>query len=116
MKKKQNKYIYYLLVALVVCPATVFAAEDSCKQILGTNTLKMVKDAYNILRFAVPIALVGFSTMDFIKAITSQKADELQTAIKKFTSRLIIGLVILVLPTILYFILNDILGMNICKI
>ena len=111
--KKRLKNI--LLILLIMVPISVYA-KDPCKTIFGDNTLKMIKDAYNILRFAVPIVLIGLSTADFIKAVSGQNADDLQKAIKRLGTRLVIGVLILVLPTILYFLLNDVLGMNICKI
>ena len=112
--KKRLKYI--LLTILLIVPVNVFAAKNSCNKIFGNNTLKMIKDAYKLLRFAVPILLLALSTSDFIKAVSGQNADDLQKAIKKLGARIVIALLILVLPTILYFVLDDILGMNICKI
>ena len=113
MKKKMK---YFLLMILVIVPVGVFAAKDPCKTIFGSNTQRMLSDAYKIMRFAVPILLLGLSSADFIKAVSGQNADDLQKAIKRLGSRIVIAILILVLPTILYFILNDILGIGICKI
>ena len=110
-----KKIKYILLILLLVVPVCVYA-KDPCKVLFGNNTMKFMKDAYNILRFAVPIVLLALSSADFIKAVSAQNADDLQKAIKRLGSRLIIAILIFVLPTILYFLLNDVLGMNICKI
>ena len=86
---------------------------ESCTPLLGENTDKMVHDAYNVLKFAVPIILLAMSIKDFGTAIISQDNDAIKKSTNTFMKRLIIAVVILVLPTILNFLL-ELVGIDTC--
>lgn len=47
--------------------------------------------AMNILKIIAPIAIVIFGSIDFLKAITAQKEDEISGGLNKFIKRLIMG-------------------------
>lgn len=84
-----------------------------CKTLFGANTDQMIHDAYNVIRFAVPIVLLAMSIKDFGSAIISQDNDALKKSTNLFIKRLIIAVVILVIPTILNFIL-ELVGIETC--
>lgn len=88
---------------------------DMCDSLFGTQTAlgRYIHDAYNIMKFLVPILLLALSIRDYAKAILGQNDDEIKKATKKFITRLIIAIVVLVLPTILNFILKA-LEINTC--
>ncbi len=77
-----------------------------CKGIFKGEFGKILKQILDILRFLVPILIIGLSVVDFIKALAAQNQDELKKASQKFIKRLIIGIIIFLLPTILEFVLN----------
>lgn len=65
-----------------------------------------LKQMFSLIKFAVPILIIGLSVMDFIKALTAQKNEELNKASGKLIKRLIIGAIIFVLPTIIDYLLK----------
>ena len=67
------------------------------------NALKRI---LNLIRFAVPVLVIGLSSVDFVKALVSQDNSEIKKATSKMTKRLIIGIIIFLLPTLLELILN----------
>lgn len=91
----------------------IFLILKDCKALFGTRTDQMLHDAYNIIKFAVPIILLAMSIKDFGTAIISQNNDALKKAVNIFIKRLIIAVVILVIPTILNFIL-ELVGIDTC--
>lgn len=99
---------------------TVEGVEDftkaECDELIGENTItgKMINDAYNVIKFAVPIILLGMSIMDFGRAIVNQSQDEIKKASNRFITRLVISILIFVVPTILNFILRDLIGIKTC--
>ncbi len=54
----------------------------------------------------VPILIVVFSIIDFVKALTAQKADDMKKAYSNLVKRLIIGVIIIFLPPLINFTLN----------
>ena len=87
-----------------------------CDYLFGEDTAtgKYVHDIYNIIKFAVPILLLGLSIKDFGKAVIAQNDNGIKKATKNFSTRLIISVLILVLPTILNFFL-DLMGISTCS-
>lgn len=82
--------------------------EANCDTLFGTNTIvgKFLHDIYNIIKFIVPILLLGLSIKDFATAITSQNDNAKKVALITFSKRLIIAILILVVPTLLNLIFN----------
>lgn len=63
----------------------------------------------NILRwvkYLVPIILIVLSILDFIKALSSEKEDEMKKAQKNFVTRLIVAVLIFIFPMIVEFVLD----------
>ncbi len=65
-----------------------------------------LKDIFHLVKFAVPILIIGLGIMDFIKAMTAQSQDEIKKASSKLMKRIIIGMIIFVLPTLIDFLLK----------
>lgn len=74
--------------------------------ICGGRTGIFLKEIFHLTKFIVPIIIIGFGLFDFIKAITAQSQDEIKKAMNKLVKRLIIGICIFVLPTVLDFLLK----------
>ena len=87
-----------------------------CDYLFGENTAtgKYIHDIYNIIKFVVPILLLGLSIKDFGSAVISQNDSAIKKATKNFSTRLIISILIFVLPTILNFFL-DLMGISTCS-
>jgi hypothetical protein len=84
----------------------IITSSTDCDSIFGGEFGKLLKDALSLLRFAVPILIVGLSVVDFIKATAAQDQNEIKKSLNKLVKRLIIGVLIFLLPTILDLILD----------
>lgn len=80
----------------------------------NTATGKYLHDIYNIIKFATPIILLALSIVDFVKAIINDNSDELKKATTTFSKRLIVAIIILIVPTILNFVLEELFGIENC--
>ncbi len=75
--------------------------EIDCNNIFNGKFGTLLKKVLSLIRFAVPILIIGLSIVDFIKAMASQDQNELKKVINKLGKRLIIGVLIFLLPTLL---------------
>ncbi len=80
----------------------------STGQICRSNNLKVplkyIGWVLSILKILIPILIIAFGVMDFLKAIASQKPDELSKAIKTVIVRVLSGVIIFLVPTIINFV------------
>ena len=53
-----------------------------------------------ILKIVLPLIIIGLGTFDFYKAVVASKEDEIKTATKRFIFRIISGILIFLLPSI----------------
>lgn len=93
--------------------------QENCDTLFGTNTAtgKYLHDIYNILKFAVPLILLGLSIKDFGGAIISQDESAKKKALNTLFQRIIISILFFVIPTILNLILKLLgftLGIDTC--
>lgn len=77
-----------------------------CNGIFANEFGEYLKQIYDLLKFAIPIIILGYAIVDFLKALAAQDAAEVKKAANKLVKRLIIGVLIFVLPTILEFFLD----------
>lgn len=101
--KKIFKKVYFLIFIMFAFTLNVYADNSViCSGELGIY----IKQVFHLVKFAVPVLIIGLGIVDFIKAMTAQSQDEIKKASTKLMKRLIIGVCIFVLPTILDFILK----------
>lgn len=79
---------------------------ETCKDLFSPTFLNTINGYMTGIRILVPIALIAFGMLDFSKAVFAGKEDEMKKAQSTFIKRLIIGIVIFFVPTIVNFILN----------
>ena len=89
--------------------------KTTCKTLFGGKTGELLKDAYKLLKFLVPILLIAMSIKDFGTVIISQDNDGMKKAINTFLKRLIVAVVILIAPTVIGYILK-LLGIEGCLV
>lgn len=65
-----------------------------------------LQSIFNVFKIVAPILTLVLSTYEFVTAITSKAAEGLQKSIKKFTTRLVLVVVLYFLPILLNLILN----------
>lgn len=80
--------------------------KTDCNNIFQNEFGEFLKSIYDLVKFAVPIIILGFAIVDFLKALASQDDNEVKKATNKLVKRLIIGVLIFVIPTILDFVLK----------
>lgn len=87
--------------------ANAHAAElDFCVQ---TSAIwQLVGYAILILKILVPIVIIIFGIIDFAKAVVNEKDDNISTAAGMLLRRILIGIFILFIPTIVSMIFNAI--------
>lgn len=107
MRKKYKNLILLVIVSFFSFTTIARALnEGECQELLGPNTMDMLRMIMTIIRWAVPACLVIYSSIDFMNAVVkSSPAQELTKAWKKVLTRLAIGILIFVTPNLLNFIL-----------
>lgn len=80
----------------------------SCsRQLLGDTTYEILYDyIFNGIRIAIPVLLVVLIMIDFFKATAAGDEKEMKKAQTDAIKRIVIGVVIVLLPTIVNILLN----------
>ena len=96
---KKVSYLFVIMFGLFLTVSPVLAADVKCK--LGNKDITFdtkLPDTIHIiilvLQIAVPVLLVIFGSIDFVKALTSQKDEEIKKGQKTFISRIIAGVIV----------------------
>lgn len=89
-----------------VKPPVWETADISADSIFCGRFGEFLQKILDIMRFLVPLIIIGLSVVDFIKALAGQKQDEIKQAANKFIKRLIIGVAIFLIPTIIDLVLG----------
>ncbi len=91
-----------------------------CLQKKVINTMKFLGYGLYIVKILVPILLIIFGAIDFGKAMLSSNQDAIQKAAKSLIIKVITGIVIFLIPTIINFVFrlagNDESSFNRCRV
>lgn len=63
--------------------------------------ISLIKFVLNVIRFVVPIILIVLGTIDLFKAVTSQKDDEIKKKSTALVKRVIAGVIVFLIPTLI---------------
>ncbi len=104
MKKKYLMILNILLIGLLFWPATqVFADVDAhlyfCEQEGVITVFRFGGYALFIAKILVPLLIIIMGTIDVAKAMVANSSDDLQKNIKVLVKRVIAGVVIFFIPT-----------------
>lgn len=77
-----------------------------CNSLLGSNFINKISKYVNIIRIAVPIILIVFGILDFVKAFFADNQDKMKEAQKKFLLRIVIAILFFLLPLFIKLILT----------
>ena len=82
--------------------------KEECEGLFGDPTDEesfayMMQMAFNIMKYAGPILCILFSGLDFLKAVVSDKKDELGRVIKRCLTRVFLALVLFFIPILINF-------------
>ena len=99
----RDELTYNLLSGIITiegCEDLFNGDEDSEK------VLKIIKSLFTLSRISIPLIIIGMGSMDFVKCIFSGNEDGMKKAQNKFMMRLLLGVGIFLVPTLLEFILE----------
>ena len=107
--KKKLLYIYTTLMSFFIMnPVFAKTKVVSCGKIkeVPYKFLQLSNTGINIIQIAVPVILVVMGAVDFIKAISSQKEDDIKKAQGAFIKRLIMGALVYFIVVIVKFLIS----------
>ena len=73
---------------------------------IGKNTMKYIKNLYKLVKIIVPILIIVLGMIDFMKVLFSGEEKDMKTAGTKFLKRIIAGVVFILLPILLEFLIG----------
>lgn len=80
--------------------------ENICQDKGVRKSLSFLGNLLKIVKIVVPILLIIMGTIDFFKAVLSSSSDVIKKSTTNFIFRIIAGVCIFFLPTIIYFVFN----------
>ncbi len=87
--------------------------KDLCSDTSGvTNILRVIGWAILIFKVAVPFIIIFFGMLDFGKAVTAEKPDEIKASAKRLLYRAIAGVIIFFVPAIVLWLFNTLVGFS----
>lgn len=87
-------------------PVEIETGPLDCNGIFQGPFGDFLKEIWKLIKFAVPILIIALSIVDFIKSISAHDESEIKKATNKLLKRLMIGVLVFVLPTIIEFLLH----------
>ena len=83
---------------------------ETCETLFGSDFLKFLNNnVFTIVRLAIPLLLILFTTFDFAKVVFIDDKDGIQKAGKRFGKRIVAAILVFLIPQILIW-LADIIG------
>lgn len=83
---------------------------DLCNKDL-MSIYELIGIVFKIIKLVVPLIIIFFGTLDFFKSVVSANDIKLSQSVSSFSKRLIAGLLIFILPSIILFTL-DLVGLD----
>ena len=106
--KNKLKYILVGVVIFMFCTTGVLAdtAVTDCEVLISPELRELIDKYMTWIRILVPLVLIVLCMMDLGKAVMAFKEDEMKKVKSTVIKRLIIGVVIFFVPTIVNFTIN----------
>lgn len=104
MKNRINK-IFTLVISFVLLLSTNVYAEDTlrlCERSGSLRVFQVIGSMINIAKVAVPIAIILYSSKDFIKAVINGSVDNIKELANTFFRRVVSGMVVFLIPALVY--------------
>lgn len=79
---------------------------DKCEDLISEDLMNLINKILKYVRIAVPLLIIVLGMMDFGRAVLASKEEEMKKAQSAFVKRLIIGVAIFLLPTIINLLLD----------
>lgn len=113
---KKISYLVIIFVVLFSLVSPVFADMEACNSLsdgldIDSKIASTVHIIILFLQIAIPVLLVIFGSIDFLKAVTSSKEDEIkkgqQTFIKRLIAAVIVFFVVAIVKLLVSFAASD---------
>lgn len=104
MKNRINK-LFILSLPFILLLCTNVYAEDTLKLCERSGSLRVfqfIGNMINVSKIAVPLAIILYSSKDFIRAVISGSVDNIKELAITFVRRVVSGMVVFLIPTIVY--------------
>ena len=85
---------------------TINTSPLDCDGIFSGAFGDFLKEVWKLIKFVVPILVIGLAIVDFLKAMSSHDEAEVKKASSKLVKRLVIGVLIFVLPIVIELLLQ----------
>ena len=79
---------------------------DNVCGLIPSEIANTIGTVYNILLIAVPVMVVLFGVIDFVKAVASGKADDISKNTSTFIKRLITGIIVFFVLALVKLVVN----------
>ncbi len=99
---------FFMLFSTLNVYADGYVAQNFCSDII--KTLRLVSISVMIVRICVPIFIIVMGTMDIYNTVNSGKTDDLKKNLTTLGKRMIIGLIVFFIPTIVRLVVNGLGG------
>lgn len=99
-----KKYYKYLLLLLLILPITVHAeavGENMCSREEIQNVMRFVGYIIMFIKLFVPLIIIGQGVFIFYNGVKAGKEDELKKCVQTLGKRILTGVIIMLLPTII---------------
>lgn len=112
MNYKSNKISYLImlifLTIIIIYPKTVFAINynNICNEAGVKNTMSIIGYVILVCRWIIPLVIIALGMFDFSKAVVSNDDKAVNKAIAALIRRVVTGLAIFFIPTIILALLN----------
>lgn len=111
-KNKKTMLIYTIFISLI--STSVFA--KSCFVCGGTYfpsaVATLVRNLYNLVKLLVPVIIIIMGMIDLLKAVMASDEKKMAEATPKLIKKLIAGVTIFLIFTIVQFVFKNLLGRN----
>lgn len=85
-----------------------YVAQNFCSDII--KTLRLVSISVMVVRICVPMFIIIMGTLDIYNTVSSGKNDDLKKNLTTLGKRMVIGLIVFFIPTIVRLVVNGLGG------
>ena len=85
-----------------------YVAQNFCSDII--KTLRLVSISVMVVRICVPMFIIIMGTLDIYNTVSSGKTDDLKKNLTILGKRMVIGLIVFFIPTIVRLVVNGLGG------
>ncbi len=90
-----------------------FSWAEFCGSTSGVaNILQVVGWGLTIIKIAIPIIIIIYGMLDFGKAVTAEKPEEIKASGKRLLYRAVAGIIVFFVPTIVLWLFDTLVSLN----